>query len=74
VTEVGRQPWIVYRVLRVDAAVTSVDWIWLSLLAIVAVYTSMTVIGAHIILSMSRRWRDGGADLPTPYGPGPERS
>jgi cytochrome d ubiquinol oxidase subunit I len=76
VTEVGRQPWIVYRVLRVDAAVTGVSWIWVSFLVIVAVYTSMTVIGTRIIRSMSQRWRDGGAELPTPYGPGsvPERS
>jgi cytochrome d ubiquinol oxidase subunit I len=69
VTEVGRQPWIAYRVLRVDQAVTDVGWIWVSFLVIVAVYTSMTVIGVRILRSMSRRWRDGGADLPTPYGP-----
>jgi cytochrome d ubiquinol oxidase subunit I len=70
VTEVGRQPWIVYRVLAVDDAVTHAGWIWLSLLTIVAVYASMTVIGTRVVRSMSRRWRDGGADLPTPYGPG----
>jgi cytochrome d ubiquinol oxidase subunit I len=70
VTEVGRQPWIAYRVLRVDDAVTDARWIWLSLLVIVAVYASMTVIGARIIRSMSRRWRAGGAEVRTPYGPG----
>lgn len=69
VTEVGRQPWIVYRVLRVDEAVTDAGWIWLSLAVVVAVYASMTVIGTRIIRSMSRRWRDGGAELRTPYGP-----
>jgi cytochrome d ubiquinol oxidase subunit I len=69
VTEVGRQPWIAYRVLRVDQAVTDVGWIWVSFLVIVAVYASMTVIGTRIIRSMSRRWRDGGAELRTPYGP-----
>jgi hypothetical protein len=56
-------------VLRVDDAVTDARWIWLSLLVIVAVYASMTVIGARIIRSMSRRWRDGGAEVRTPYGP-----
>lgn len=69
VTEVGRQPWIAYRVLRVDEAVTDVGWIWASFAVIVAVYTSMTVIGIRILRSMSRRWRDGGADLRSPYGP-----
>ncbi|MCU1372905.1 MAG: ythA 2 [Actinomycetia bacterium] len=69
VTEVGRQPWIAYRVLRVDQAVTDVGWIWVSLGVIVVVYTSMTVIGVRILRSMSERWRDGGAELRTPYGP-----
>jgi cytochrome d ubiquinol oxidase subunit I len=69
VTEVGRQPWIAYRVLRVDDAVTQVGWIWLSLAVIVAVYASMTVTGTLVIRSMSRRWREGEAELRTPYGP-----
>src|SRR5690606_38088319 len=29
-TEVGRQPWMAYRVLRVDESVTDASWIWLS--------------------------------------------
>lgn len=70
VTEVGRQPWIAYRVMRVDAAVTDAGWIWVSFGVIVVVYGSMTVIGAQILRSMSRRWRDGGAEIRTPYGPG----
>ena len=66
-TEVGRQPWIAYRVMRVDEAVTDVGWIWRSLAMIVAVYASMTVFGS-IVRAMSRRWRDGG-DLRYAYGP-----
>jgi len=73
VTEVGRQPWIVYRVLRVDEAVTHVSWLWWSFAVVVSLYTSMTVIGVRILLSMSRRWRAGGADLRSPYAPGPRR-
>src|SRR5690606_6084259 len=46
VTEVGRQPWIVYREMRVDEAVTDAGWIWWSLTTIVVVYASMTVFGA----------------------------
>ncbi len=68
VTEVGRQPWIVYRVMRVDEAVTDAGWIWWSLTTIVVVYGSMTAFGAVVLRAMSRRWREGG-DLRVPYGP-----
>jgi cytochrome d ubiquinol oxidase subunit I len=69
VTEVGRQPWIVYGVMRVDEAVTDAGWIWASLIAIVVVYASMTVFGVVVLRAMSRRWREGD-DLRVPYGPG----
>jgi len=70
-TEVGRQPWIVYGVMRVDEAVTSNSGIWFSLAAMIIVYTGMTVMATKVLRGMARRWRDGGsgADLPTPYGP-----
>lgn len=68
-TEVGRQPWIVQGVLRVDEAVTDAGWIWWSLLTIVVVYGSMTVFGAVVLRAMSRRWRDGGDEGRVPYGP-----
>jgi len=69
-TEVGRQPWIVYRVMRVEDAVTANSGIWISLVVMVAVYTTMTVVAARVLLGMARRWRDDQTvDLPTPYGP-----
>ncbi len=69
-TEVGRQPWIVYGVMRVEDAVTSNSGVWISLVAMVAIYTSMAVIGSRVLLGMARRWRDDPtSDLPTPYGP-----
>lgn len=69
-TEVGRQPWIVHRVMRVDEAVTGNSGVWISLSAIVVVYTSMGVIAVQVLRSMARRWREGDElDLPTPYGP-----
>ena len=37
-TEVGRQPWIVYEVMRVEDAVTSSDGLELGFVALVAVY------------------------------------
>jgi cytochrome d ubiquinol oxidase subunit I len=69
-TEVGRQPWIVYRVMRVEDAVTENSGIWISLTAIVVIYTAMGVAAAMVLRSMARRWRESDdVDLPTPYGP-----
>ena len=69
-TEVGRQPWIVYRVMRVEDAVTENSGIWISLTAIVLIYTAMGVTAAKVLRSMARRWREStDIDLPTPYGP-----
>ena len=68
-TEVGRQPWVVWQVLRTEDAVTDNPWIWWSLAGTVVVYLGMTV-GAYVVLrSMARRWRAGELDLPSPYGP-----
>jgi cytochrome d ubiquinol oxidase subunit I len=68
-TEVGRQPWTVWRVLRTSAAASTSDGLWWSLAGVVVVYLGMTV-GAYVVLrSMARRWRDGEEDLPSPYGP-----
>jgi cytochrome bd ubiquinol oxidase subunit I len=72
-TEVGRQPWIVYGVMRVEDAVTTNSGIWISLVAMVVIYASMGVIAVRVLLGMARRWRDDPhSDLPTPYGPGGE--
>jgi len=70
-TEVGRQPWMVYRVLRVRDAVTDNDGVYASLATLVVVYTVMGVVALRVLRSMSTRWRAGESDdLPTPYGPG----
>ena len=68
-TEVGRQPWTVYGVLRtVDAAGDNAG-LWWTFSAVLLVYAGMTV-GAYVVLrSMARRWRAGEEDLPSPYGP-----
>jgi cytochrome d ubiquinol oxidase subunit I len=69
-TEVGRQPWIVYRVMKVEDAVTTNSGIWISLIVVVAVYTAMAIAAGKVMLSMARRWRQtGGSALSTPYGP-----
>ena len=69
-TEVGRQPWIVYGVMRTEDAVTSNSGVWISLAVMVVVYVSMAVVAARVLLGMASRWRDDPeSDLPTPYGP-----
>jgi len=72
-TEVGRQPWIVYRFMRVDEAVTTNGGIWISLAVIVVVYASMAYLAARVIRGMARRWRESDdVEIATPYGPSEE--
>ena len=70
VTEVGRQPWVVYNVLRTSDAVTKASGIWVTFGAILALYV---VLGAGLIVTlraMARRWRTAGEDEGGgPYGP-----
>jgi cytochrome d ubiquinol oxidase subunit I len=69
-TEVGRQPWIAQGVMRIDEAVTTSSFVWVSLVVLILVYVGMLAGAALVLRSMARRWREGEAiDLPTPYGP-----
>jgi cytochrome d ubiquinol oxidase subunit I len=68
-TEVGRQPWTVWQVLRTTDAASMSTGIWWSFTGVLIVYAGMAV-GAFIVLrSMARRWRAGDEDLPSPYAP-----
>ncbi len=53
-TEVGRQPWIVYRVLRVANAVNPAHGIQYSFWTIVALYTALTVVTVAVLRRMTR--------------------
>ena len=70
ITEVGRQPWIVYRVMRTSDAVTHANGIWVTFSLVLALYVAL---GATLIITlraMSRRWRsEDGQDDEVPYGP-----
>jgi cytochrome bd ubiquinol oxidase subunit I len=70
VTEVGRQPWIVYNVMRTSDAVTHANGVWITFGAVVLLYVAL---GATLIITlraMSRRWRDADeTDVEVPYGP-----
>ncbi|GAA2303272.1 cytochrome ubiquinol oxidase subunit I [Glycomyces scopariae] len=69
-TEVGRQPWIVYGVMRTnEAAADHTGVLWLVYGGSVILYGGMTIGAIVVLRSMARRWRKGAADLPSPYGP-----
>ena len=73
VTEVGRQPWIVYRVLLVSDAVTPSSGVPVTLAVILALYAILTVVSIGVPMIMSRRWRRGTPAEEeaeqVPYGP-----
>jgi cytochrome d ubiquinol oxidase subunit I len=73
VTEVGRQPWIVYNIMRTEDAVTQADGVWVTFALVLALYA---VLGAALVITlraMSRRWRaEGDSESDVPYGPAPE--
>ena len=69
VTEVGRQPWIVYEVMRTEDAVTKADGVWVTFALIVVLYA---VLGAALVITlraMARRWREADGSRTTPTCP-----
>ncbi len=70
VTEVGRQPWIVYEVMRTDEAITGASGVWISFSIVLVVYALLGVATVLILRSMAARWRAAGVDsVDVPYGP-----
>jgi cytochrome bd ubiquinol oxidase subunit I len=57
VTEVGRQPWVVYRLLRTSDAVTTSSGVPVTLVATLAIYAVLTGVVIFVPLLMARRWR-----------------
>jgi cytochrome d ubiquinol oxidase subunit I len=70
-TEVGRQPWIVYKVMRTSDAVTQADGIWVTFGVILGLYVALGAALIITLLAMSRRWRSEEEDEGVPYGPEP---
>jgi cytochrome d ubiquinol oxidase subunit I len=69
VTEVGRQPWIVYGKLRTADAVTGSGGIWITFAVIFVLYIGLFVGTVVLLRALSRRWRDGEDLDDVPYGP-----
>src|SRR5690349_10798704 len=60
VTEVGRQPWVVYNVMRTKDAVTQASGVWVTFALVLLLYA---VRGTALVLTLralSRRWRTEG--------------
>ena len=55
VTEVGRQPWIVYEVMKVGEAVSRADGLRAGLYLLVAVYAALTVATVYVLRRIARR-------------------
>jgi cytochrome d ubiquinol oxidase subunit I len=68
VTEVGRQPWVVYRVMPTAAAVTSANGIPVGYATLAASYVVVGIGLAWVLLRLSRR----PLDLPVEESPGLE--
>jgi cytochrome d ubiquinol oxidase subunit I len=61
VTEVGRQPWVVYLVLRTADAVSQSGGIRITFAAVIGLYAVLGIATLVILRSMARRW--AAADL-----------
>lgn len=75
VTEVGRQPWVVYGVLLTKDAVTPSHGVPVTLGVIVAIYLVLSAVTVGVPWLMSRRWRAQEPEREdrenVPYGPPP---
>jgi cytochrome bd ubiquinol oxidase subunit I len=71
VTEVGRQPWVVYEIMRTKDAVTGASGIWVTFAIVFLLYTLLGVATVVTLRALARRWREEAADdeADVPYGP-----
>jgi len=70
VTEVGRQPWVVYNVMRTKDAVTQASGVWVTFGIVIALYAALAAALVLALRAMSRRWRAAGdEESEVPYGP-----
>jgi cytochrome d ubiquinol oxidase subunit I len=77
VSEVGRQPWIVYNKMKVEDAATANTGVWITFILVILLYLGLAVTTVLVLRNMSRRYRlqDGSGDDDVPYGPsGPNQA
>jgi cytochrome bd ubiquinol oxidase subunit I len=68
-TEVGRQPWVVYGVMRTEQAVTSADGLEVGYAALVAVYVSLAAAVFWLLRRLASKPPD--TEVPEPVAAGP---
>ena len=74
VTEVGRQPWIVYNVMRTEDAVTQASGVWVTFTLVLALYAALGAALVVTLRAMARRWRAADErEADVPYGPSAHR-
>ncbi|GAA4746068.1 cytochrome ubiquinol oxidase subunit I [Nocardioides endophyticus] len=71
VSEIGRQPWIVYEKMKVEEAATANTGIWVTFIGVVLLYVGLGVTTVLVLRMMSRRYREGSrvTEGDVPYGP-----
>jgi cytochrome d ubiquinol oxidase subunit I len=71
VSEVGRQPWIVYEKMKVEDAATANTGVWITFIVVALLYVGLGVTTVLVLRGMSRRFRRAGGfvDHDGPYGP-----
>jgi cytochrome d ubiquinol oxidase subunit I len=71
VSEVGRQPWIVYNLMKVEDAATGNTGVWITFIAVALLYTALGITTILVLRGMSRRFRasSGFNESDVPYGP-----
>ncbi|MEO8570522.1 MAG: cytochrome ubiquinol oxidase subunit I [Chloroflexota bacterium] len=80
VTEVGRQPWVVFGILRTADAVTHAPGVQATFIAVVCLYTVLGIATLIALRALERRWARADADAggraladttddTIPYGP-----
>jgi len=74
VSEVGRQPWIVYQKMKVDDAATANTGIWITFVGVMILYIGLGITTILVLRIMSKRYRrgEGDNDADVPYGPSEE--
>jgi cytochrome bd ubiquinol oxidase subunit I len=71
VSEVGRQPWIVYNMMKVADAATANVGVWMTFIVVAILYAALGTTTIIVLRAMSRRARaqDGFEETDAPYGP-----
>src|SRR6187200_2525130 len=69
VSEVGRQPWIVYEKMKVEEAATANTGVWVTFILVMCLYVGLGVTTILVLRGMSRRFRraEGFDESDAPY-------